>query len=158
MSDPISAALSILAGIGGLTGCTVGLVCYALSVPLSPLIIGSITTVVSAILASASFILVAFMLGGQSSNPKRDSIVLFSQLFFPQVVIGIGLSAAIKAVPGITLDINSAANLGVIIGFATPILGILAMVYAPRIAEKVNHYIIEPVIEKVKECFSSKEA
>ncbi len=145
MPYPIDAALSILAGIRGLTGYTVGLACYALSVPLSPLIIGSITTVVSAILASASFILVAFMLGGQSSNPKRDSIVLFSQLFFPQVVIGIGLSAAINAVPGITLDINSAANFGAIIGLAVPILTVLAMIYLP------------PIVEKVKGTFFSQE-
>lgn len=143
MPYPIDAPLSILAGIGGLTGYTVGLACYALSVPLSPLIIGSITTVVSA--AFISIPLVLFMSIFADRDSDLELFKLFNILFIPQVVIGIGLSAAINAIPGITLDINSAANFGAIIGLAVPILTVLAMIYLP------------PIVEKVKGTFFSQE-
>ncbi|WGJ62638.1 hypothetical protein [Wolbachia endosymbiont of Frankliniella intonsa] len=129
--------------IGALTGATTGLVCYALSAPLSPLIIGSIATVVSA--AFISILIALFMSIFADRDSDLELFKLFSILFIPQVVIGIVLSAAINAVPGIKLDINSAANLGAIIGLAVPTLTVLAMIYLP------------PIVEKVKGTFFSQE-
>ncbi|UIP92026.1 hypothetical protein IYZ83_002225 [Wolbachia pipientis] len=151
--DPAIIAALLLAlvepPIGTPMGAAIGLVCYALNAPLSPLIIGSITTVVS--IAFISIPLVLFM--SRCLGPRPDSWLLellglfksLSILFISRVAIGIGLSAAINTIPGITLDINSAANFGAIIGFAVPILTVFAMIYLP------------PIVEKVKECFSSQE-
>ncbi|QCB62779.1 hypothetical protein EJB00_04245 [Wolbachia endosymbiont of Drosophila mauritiana] len=129
--------------IGALTGATTGLVCYALSAPLSPLIIGSIATVVSA--AFISIPIVLFMSIFADPDPDTELFKLFSILFIPQVVIGIGLSAAINAISGTMPSINSAANLGALIGLVMSVLAVLAMIYLP------------PIVEKVKECFSSQE-
>lgn len=81
------------------------------------------------------------------ADPDTDTELfkLFSILFIPQVVIGIGLSAAINAISGTMPSINSAANLGALIGLVMSVLAVLAMIY------------LSPIVEKVEECFSSQE-
>ncbi|WP_353274372.1 MULTISPECIES: hypothetical protein [unclassified Wolbachia] len=79
------------------------------------------------------------------ADPDPELFKLFSILFIPQVVIGIGLSAAINAISDTMPSINSAANLGALIGLVMSVLAVLAMIYLP------------PIVEKVEECFSSQE-
>ncbi|MDG7057123.1 MAG: hypothetical protein LKM43_03170 [Wolbachia endosymbiont of Penenirmus auritus] len=146
MSNLIDLTLSIPAGIGMLTGATTGLVCYALGTTLSPLVIGSAAAIVSTVLSSVFFVGFASIFDGGSPNYKRNAAVLFSVLCFPGIAVGIGLSAAINSIPGIILDIESAAKLGTAMGVIAPLTGFF-----------IASAIVMPAIEKIKKYFSSQE-
>ncbi|MDR0773609.1 MAG: hypothetical protein LBE46_04850 [Wolbachia pipientis] len=129
--------------IGQFVGCILGFT------SLSPFAVCSIAAVVSTtVLYCLMYLLCSFFkIFDKSASQKQSDFWFFSAEYIFDIVIGIGLGVAANAIPGVTLDIELAAALGGLIGVAAPIL-----------AEKVNHYIIEPIVEKVKGCFSSKEA
>ncbi|MDX5495981.1 MAG: hypothetical protein O7198_04880 [Wolbachia endosymbiont of Nomada marshamella] len=121
--------LGVASVIGALTG--LGLSFTALS----PLVIGGIVAAVPVILLAACSI----CKGGCS---KKD---LFS-MAVASAAIGVGLAAAATAIfPGAMLGMGSAALAGATIGVIAPIAGLF-------VVEKVDDYIISPIIEH----FSSK--
>lgn len=118
--------------IGALTG--LGLSFTALS----PLVIGGIVAAVPIILLTAFCICT-----GTGVFSKKDLFMIASLC----VAIGVGLAAAATAIfPGAMLGMGSAALVGATIGVIAPIAGLF-------VADKVNDYIISPIIEH----FSSKE-
>ncbi|WP_264719869.1 hypothetical protein [Wolbachia endosymbiont (group B) of Eucosma cana] len=56
------------------------------------------------------------------------------------------------------LNIESAALMSATIEVIAPFLSLFALGLLALTAEKINECIIEPTVEKVKECFSLKEA
>lgn len=129
--------------IGALTG--LGLSFTALS----PLVIGGIIAAIPAILASAHGIYDSVKKGEFSKKYLFEMAVLC----VASAAIGVGLAAAATAIfPGAMLGMGSAALAGVTIGAIAPIAGIFASIATSFAAEKVNEYIISPIIEY----FSSK--
>lgn len=123
---------------------------------LSPPIIGGIIAAVSTILSIAHLIYCDY----KEDKVNRECIFPTFCLGATSIAIGIGLGAAINAIfPGVMLNIGSAALAGAVIGAIAPIAGFLiaGSIVIPA-AKKVNEYIIEPIVERVKGCFSSKEA
>ncbi|WP_264704279.1 hypothetical protein [Wolbachia endosymbiont (group B) of Apotomis betuletana] len=123
---------------------------------LSPSIIGGIIAAVSTILSIAYLTYCDY----KEDKVNRECIFPIFCMGVTSTAIGIGLGAAIGAIfPGVMLNTGSAVLMGATIGIIAPITGLIVvnMIVEPMI-KKINHYIIEPVIEKIKECFSSKEA
>ncbi|MGL9762799.1 MAG: hypothetical protein ACR5LB_11970 [Wolbachia sp.] len=135
--------------LGGLTG--LGLSFTALS----PLVIGGIVPAVPAILL---VVLCVYYDVSKGKSCKED-LFTYACLCGAGAAIGVGLAADVTAIfPGAMLGARSATLTGAVIGAIAPIAGILAIEYiiAP-IAEKVNEYILSPMIKKMKGCFSSQE-
>ncbi len=144
-------------GIAAVIGALIG---FSLSfAALSPLIIGGIISFVS----TYSFLMLI--------TPGKDSLKYYEETsrtkliagFFCTLVIilavGVGLGAAIGAIfPAVMLNTGSAALISATIGVIAPVASLFASGLLALTAEKVNKCIIEPIVEKVKECFSSKEA
>jgi len=85
-------------------------------------------------------------------------VVLFLLSFsIASVAIGVGIGAVTNAIfPGVMLPKALAAAA---IGAIAPTVSFFITHHAIMpIAEKVNNYIIQPIVEKVKGCFSSQEA
>lgn len=142
---------SILSVAGTVIGTLIGL---GLSfTALSPLVIGRIIAVVPAILFYAYSIYNSI----REEKFSKEDLFAYAWLCAASAAIGVGLAAA-AIFPGAMLGVGSAALTGAVIGAIAPIAGLLATkhIIAP-IAEKVNEYILSPMIEKVKGCFSSKE-
>ncbi|WP_353281583.1 hypothetical protein [Wolbachia endosymbiont (group B) of Horisme vitalbata] len=131
--------------IGALTG--LGLSFTALS----PLVMGGIIAAIPAALLACRII----------SNRRLSKEVFFRTACFCSVgtAIGVGLAAAATAVfPGAMLGMGSAALAGAVIAPIAVIAGVFVTVCVTvcviePIAEKVNDYIISPIVER----FSSKE-
>lgn len=145
--------LSILSVAGAIIGALTGL---GLSfTALSPLTIGGIVAVVPAVLFYAYSIYNSTREGIFS----KEDLFKYAWLCAASAAIGVGLAAATTAIfPGAMLGAGSAALTGAVIGAIAPIAGALATkcIIEP-IAKKVNEYILSPMIEKVKGCFSSQE-
>ncbi|MDG7057462.1 MAG: hypothetical protein LKM43_04960 [Wolbachia endosymbiont of Penenirmus auritus] len=137
---------SILSAAGAVIGTLIGL---GLSfTALSPLVIGGVIAVVPAILFYA-----------YSIYNSIEDLFAYAWLCAASAAIGVGLAAVATAIsPGAMLGVGYAALTGAVIGAIAPIAGFLATkhIIAP-IAEKASEYILSPMIEKVKGCFSSKE-
>uniref|UniRef100_A0AAU7YQ83 Uncharacterized protein n=1 Tax=Wolbachia endosymbiont of Oeneis ivallda TaxID=3171168 RepID=A0AAU7YQ83_9RICK len=138
--------LGVVASIGALTG--LGLSFTALS----PLVMGGIIAAVPALLDFAI------------CTDDKLSQFEFSYahacthacLFVASAAIGVGLAAATMAIfPGATLGMGSAALAGALIAVIAGFFVTFGVIQP--IAEKVSEYIISPIVEKVKSCFSSKE-
>ncbi|AZU37346.1 hypothetical protein BBB02_01910 [Wolbachia endosymbiont of Bemisia tabaci] len=125
---------------------------------LSPLIIGGI---VGSIAPALFTVMLAENMLCQSCKIKDEEKNLFFSCCvntLASAAIGVGLAAAAMAIfPGVTLGMGSAALAGAIIGVIVPIAAAYAIVATVFAAQKVNDYIISPVVEKVGKCFSSKE-
>lgn len=129
--------------IGALTG--LGLSFTALS----PLVIGGIVAAIPLIL------FVAWLIYDDVKKGEFSKKDLFNMavLCVAGVAIGVGLAAAATAIfPGAMLGMGSAALAGATIGVIAPIAGMFATMAIIFAAEKVNEYIISPIIEH----FSSK--
>ncbi|MDR0288469.1 MAG: hypothetical protein LBH78_00175 [Rickettsiales bacterium] len=143
---------SILSVAGAIIGALTGL---GLSfTALSPLVIGGVVAVVPAILFYAYSIYNSI----REETFSKEDLFTYAWLCAASAAIGVGLAAAVTATfPGAMLGAGSAALTGAVIG-AAPIAGALATAYIIEpIAKKVNEYILSPMIEKVKGCFSSQE-
>lgn len=137
--------LGIATSIGALTG-------LALSfTTLSPLVMGGIVASVLPALFTCMMI--------YNKNFSKKSFFTGACLCAASFATGVGLAAATMAIfPGATLGMGSAALAGALIAPIAVIAGffVTSGVIQP-IAEKVSEYIISPIVEKVKSCFSSKE-
>ncbi|WP_264377204.1 hypothetical protein [Wolbachia endosymbiont (group B) of Ochlodes sylvanus] len=133
-------ALGIGATIGVLTG--LGLSFTALS----PLVMGGIVAAIPALLHFA-------LCTGERLSQSQFSYA-HACLFVASAAIGVGLAAAATAIsPSIMLGMGSAALAGAIIAPIAVIAGFLvAFGIIEPIAQKVNEYIISPIVER----FSSK--
>ncbi|WP_264377476.1 MULTISPECIES: hypothetical protein [unclassified Wolbachia] len=133
-------ALGIGATIGALTG--LGLSFTALS----PLVMGGIVAAIPALLHFA-------LCTGERLSQSQFSYA-HACLFVASAAIGVGLAAAATAIsPSIMLGMGSAALAGAIIAPIAVIAGFLvAFGIIEPIAQKVNEYIISPIVER----FSSK--
>ncbi|WP_353285159.1 hypothetical protein [Wolbachia endosymbiont (group A) of Beris morrisii] len=154
--DDGTKSLLMLCGAASVIGAFTGL---GLSfTALSPLVIGGIVgSITPALIAAfcAVVLLCKFCTKDPIEKDNKENILLFVIGTLASAAIGVGLAAAATAIfPGAMLGMESAALAGAIIGVIAPIVGILATqcVIFP-IAEKVNEYIISPIVE----CFSSKE-
>ncbi|MFV1011068.1 hypothetical protein JR053_02090 [Wolbachia endosymbiont of Nasonia vitripennis] len=127
--------------IGALTG--LGLSFTALS----PLVMGGIIAAIPALLHFA-------LCTGERLSQSQFSYA-HACLFVASAAIGVGLAAAATAIsPSIMLGMGSAALAGAIIAPIAVIAGFLvAFGIIEPIAQKVNEYIISPIVER----FSSKE-
>ncbi|WP_341822729.1 hypothetical protein [Wolbachia endosymbiont (group A) of Clivina fossor] len=124
--------LGVASVIGALTG--LGLSFTALS----PLVIGGIVAAVPVILLAACVIC-------KGKCSKKD-LFLMAVSCVASAAIGVGLAAAATAIfPGAMLGMGSAALTGAAIGVIAPIAELF-------VADKVEDYIISPIIEH----FSSK--
>ncbi|MDE5061417.1 MULTISPECIES: hypothetical protein [Wolbachia] len=134
----------VLCGIASVIGELTGL---GLSfTALSPLVIGGIIAAIPVILLAA-FLICNSVKKGEFS--KKD---LFGSacLCVTSAAIGVGLAAAATAIfPGAMLGLGSAALAGATIGVIAPIAGIFATVATLLAAEKVNEYIISPIVERI---------
>ncbi|WP_353277250.1 hypothetical protein [Wolbachia endosymbiont (group B) of Villa cingulata] len=137
--------LGIATSIGALTG--LGLSFTALS----PLIMGGIVAAVSAALFAYLTI--------PNEVFFKKKFFLCTSICAVSAAIGVGLAAAAMAIfPGLTLGMGFAALAGAVIAPIAVIAGVFVTVCVIEpIAEKVNDYIISPIVEKVGKCFSSKE-
>ncbi|WP_265041897.1 hypothetical protein [Wolbachia endosymbiont (group B) of Melanostoma mellinum] len=131
--------------IGALTG--LGLSFTALS----PLVMGGIIAAIPALLHFA-------LCTGERLSQSQFSYAhacAHACLFVASAAIGVGLAAAATAIsPSIMLGMGSAALAGAIIAPIAVIAGFLvAFGIIEPIAQKVNEYIISPIVER----FSSKE-
>lgn len=127
--------------IGALTG-------FGLSVTaFSPLAIGGI--VGSIIPAAATIFLAGCLLCKFNEGQSKEGCTVSSITAPISAAIGVGLAAAAAAIsPGIMLGAGSAVLAGATIGA----IAIIAPIAGFLIAEKVNDYIISPIVEH----FSSK--
>jgi len=128
---------SILSVAGAIIGALTGL---GLSfTALSPLVIGGVVAVVPAILFYAYSVYNSI----REETFSKEDLFTYAWLCAASAAIGVGLAAALT---------------GAVIGAIAPIAGALATMYIIEpIAKKVNEYILSPMIEKVKGCFSSQE-
>ncbi|MCA7010219.1 hypothetical protein [Wolbachia endosymbiont of Tribolium confusum] len=134
--------LGIATTIGALTG-------LALSfTTLSPLVMGGIVASVLPALFTCIMI--------YNKNFSKKSFFIGACFCAASFAIGVGLAAAATAIsPSIMLGMGSAALAGALIAPISLIAGVIATIcIIEPIAEKVNEYIISPIVEK---CFSSKE-
>lgn len=147
MDDDTKAVL-FLSGIATSIGALTGL---ALSfTALSPLVMGGIVAAVP--------ITLCFVLCMLNEGVSKEQLFLSICFSAASAAIGVGLAAATIAIfPGATLGIGSAALAGAVIGVIAPIAAFCATAATKFAAEKVSEYIISPIVEKVKSCFSSKE-
>lgn len=134
--------LGVVASIGALTG--LGLSFTALS----PLVMGGIIAAVPALLD--------FAICTDDKLSQFEFSYAHACLFVASAAIGVGLAAATMAIfPGATLGMGSVALAGAVIAPIALQAAIFATNYIIQpIAEKVNEYIISPIVGK---CFSSKE-
>lgn len=133
--------LGIATSIGALTG-------LALSfTTLSPLVMGGIVASVLPALFTCMMI--------YDNNFSKKSFFTGACLCAASFATGVGLAAATMAIfPGATLGMGSAALAGAVIAPIAVIAGVFVTVCVIEpIAEKVNDYIISPIVER----FSSKE-
>ncbi|WP_338481764.1 hypothetical protein [Wolbachia endosymbiont (group A) of Nomada hirtipes] len=136
--------LGAVSVIGALTG--LGLSFTALS----PLVIGGIVAAVPSILFAAYLIYNDVKIGEFS----KTDLFMLACFCVASAAIGVGLAAAATAIfPGAMLGMGSAALAGAVIGAIAPIAGVFAAIATLSAAEKVNEYIISPIVE----CFSSKK-
>ncbi|WP_353273446.1 hypothetical protein [Wolbachia endosymbiont (group A) of Agelastica alni] len=124
---------------------------------LSPLVIGGIVGSITPALIAA-FCAVALLCKFCTKDPiekdNKENTLLFVIGTLASAAIGVGLAAAATAIfPGAMLGMGSAALAGATIGVIAPIAGLFATMAIIFAAEKVNEYIISPIVE----CFSSKE-
>lgn len=134
-----------LLGIGATIGALTGL---ALSfTTLSPLVMGGIVASVLPALLTCMMI--------YNNNFSKKSFFTGACLCAASFATGVGLAAAAAAIfPGATLGMGSAALAGAAIGVISPIAALCAIIATVFAAQKVNEYIISPIVGK---CFSSKE-
>lgn len=93
----------------------------------------------------------------EGNGRREDLKEMFEVVVYTatNVLIGVGLGFAANAMfPGVMLAMGSPALVGAVIGAIAPLAGFFAFfcVITP-LAEKVNEYIISPIIEH----FSSKK-
>lgn len=112
---------------------------------LSPLVMGGIVASVPA----ALFSIIIY-----NQNFSKKNFFIGACLCAASFATGVGLAAAAMAIfPGATLGMGSAALAGALIAPIAAIAGIIATTRIIKpIAEKVNEYIISPIVEH----FSSK--
>ncbi|MBR9983160.1 MAG: hypothetical protein MUP48_00405 [Wolbachia endosymbiont of Homalodisca vitripennis] len=135
--------LGIATSIGALAGLGLSFT------TLSPLVMGGIVASVPA----ALFSIIIY-----NQNFSKKNFFIGACLCAASFATGVGLAAATMAIfPGATLGIGSAALAGAVIGVIAPIAAFCATAATKFAAEKVSEYIISPIVEKVKSCFSSKE-
>lgn len=128
---------------------------------LSPLVMGGIIGTVLPALVTAYYIWYLaselFRKGEIEDDDYKGLLLFFSCITAASAAIGVGLVAAASAYSITTGTVSS----GVAIGVLSPVIGLfvaLAILAATfKVTEKVNEYIVSPVIEKVKGCFSSQE-
>ncbi|WCR53655.1 MAG: hypothetical protein PG981_000677 [Wolbachia endosymbiont of Ctenocephalides orientis wCori] len=98
-----------------------------------------------------------FRKGEIGDDGYKGLLLFFSCVTAASAAIGVGLVTAASAY-GITTGTVSA---GAAIGMLSPVIGLfvaLAILAATfKVTEKVNEYIVSPVVEKIKGCFSSQE-
>ncbi|QGT16301.1 hypothetical protein E0495_03430 [Wolbachia pipientis] len=144
--DDGTKSLLIFCGAASVIGAFTGL---GLSfTALSPLVIGGAAIPV--------ILLTAYSICNSVKEGKFSKKGLFGVACFwvTSAAIGVGLAAAATAIfPGAMLGMGSAALAGATIGVIAPIAGLFATKAIIFAAEKVNEYIISPIVE----CFSSKE-
>ncbi|WP_264730110.1 hypothetical protein [Wolbachia endosymbiont (group B) of Episyrphus balteatus] len=140
-TKPMLFDLGIATSIGALTG--LGLSFTALS----PLVMGGIIAAVSAALLACKFI--------YNEKFSKESFFIGACSCAASFATGVGLAAAATAVfPGAMLGMGSAALAGAVIAPIAVIAGVfVTFCVIEPIAEKVNDYIISPIVER----FSSKE-
>uniref|UniRef100_A0A3B0JER0 Uncharacterized protein n=1 Tax=Wolbachia endosymbiont of Aleurodicus floccissimus TaxID=2152762 RepID=A0A3B0JER0_9RICK len=133
-------ALGIATSIGALTGLGLSFT------TLSPLVMGGIVAAIPAALVACIII--------YNNNFSKKSFFIGACLCAASFATGVGLAAAATAVfPGAILGMGSAALAGAVIAPIASIAGIfITCGILEPIAEKVNEYIISPVVER----FSSK--
>lgn len=148
--------LGIATSIGALTG-------LALSfTTLSPLVMGGIVGSIVPALITALFagkLLYKFCKKDHIQKDEKYEPIYSGIFALASAAIGVGLAAAATAVfPGAMLGMGSAALAGAVIAPIAAIAVCLVKVCViDPIDEKVNDYIISPIVEKVGKCFSSKE-
>lgn len=150
MNDDTKAILLIsgllISGVASTIGALIGL---GLSfTALSPLVIGGIVAAIPGALLACIILI--------DEQFSKKNLFTGACLFVASAAIGVGLAAATMAIfPGATLGMGSTALAGALIAPIAAIAGIIATTCIIQpIAEKVNEYIISPIVGK---CFSSKE-
>ncbi|WP_264377477.1 MULTISPECIES: hypothetical protein [unclassified Wolbachia] len=143
--------LGIATSIGALTG--LGLSFTALS----PLVMGGIVGSIAPALFTAlcvGILLYKFCKKDYIKKDEKYRLIHCGISALASAAIGVGLAAATMAIfPGATLGMGSAALAGAIIAPIAVIAGFLvAFGIIEPIAQKVNEYIISPIVER----FSSK--
>ncbi|WP_341816240.1 hypothetical protein [Wolbachia endosymbiont (group B) of Elophila nymphaeata] len=140
--------LGIATSIGALTG--LGLSFTALS----PLVMGGIVGSIAPALFTAlcvGILLYKFCKKDYIKKDEKYRLIHCGISALASAAIGVGLAAATMAIfPGATLGMGSAALAGAIIAVIAGFL--VAFGIIEPIAQKVNEYIISPIVER----FSSK--
>jgi hypothetical protein len=133
--------LGVAAGIGGSIGALTGLGLSFTALP--ALAAGAIIAAIPTMLLYACMVYDHY---SRNQLDKDDIIYLFG-ICIAGTAIGVGLAAAATAIfPGVMLGMGSAAGIGALIGSIAPVVGLF-----------VTGFIIEPLVNKVSECFTSPE-
>ncbi|RDD34649.1 hypothetical protein Wcon_01253 [Wolbachia endosymbiont of Cylisticus convexus] len=142
-----SATLVMVATIGALTG--LGLSFTGLSPLVMGGIVGSITPALYTALC-AGILLYGFCKKDSIKKENKDDFFNAGIATLASAASGVVIAAATMAIfPGAGLGMGSAALAGAVIGVMAP----MALIAAAFAIEKVNDYIISPIVER----FSSKE-
>lgn len=124
---------------------------------LSPLVMGGIIGTVLPALVMGCYVghlaSELFRKGEIEDDDYKGLLLFFSCITAASAAIGVVLVAAASAY-GITTGTVSS---GVAIGVLSPVIGLFVALAILKTAFKVNEYMVSPVIEKVKGCFSSQE-
>ncbi|WP_265015013.1 hypothetical protein [Wolbachia endosymbiont (group B) of Camptogramma bilineatum] len=144
-------ALGIATSIGALTGLELSFT------TLSPLVMGGIVGSIVPALITALFagkLLYKFCKKDHIQKDEKYEPIYSGISALASAAIGVGLAAATMAIfPSATLGMGSAALAGAIIAPIAVIAGFLvAFGIIEPIAQKVNEYIVSPIVER----FSSK--
>ncbi|WP_265032772.1 MULTISPECIES: hypothetical protein [unclassified Wolbachia] len=135
---------------GGTIGYITGLIGSALGfTAFLPIVLGS------AIIASAalSSTLIFWSLYTLYQAGHEELLELWNLSYISGIAIGVGLAASVNTV---SLGGLSATGIGIIVGISTPLLAGIAGECIKFTAKKVNNYIIQPIVEKVRGCIHSE--
>ncbi|WCR57961.1 hypothetical protein [Wolbachia endosymbiont of Ctenocephalides felis wCfeJ] len=132
----------IFCGIASVIGALTGLVLSFTA--LSPLIIGGI---LGSIAPALLVFFLVFMKDPIENEDLKISPICLGTIALASIVIGAGLTTTAATIfPGVTIGAGSAALTGAVIGALAFIAGAF-----------VTSYVVDPIVEKVNECFSSKD-
>lgn len=154
MNEEGKGFLMVCGVVGGALGALTG---WGLSfTTLSPLVIGGIvgSTVIALLTAySVGDLLCRFYRKDPIEKKDVKNTFFFIIATLASVAIGVGFAATAIFPNGMLGTALTGATIGVI----APIAGLIAALAIVLATEKVNEHIISPIVNKVSECFSSKE-
>ena len=120
----------------------------------SPLVMGGI--IGATLPALAMFWAIGYLacvLFSEGKLRNKDALFFFGSVTIASAAVGVGLAVVTSACGVKTGTVLTGAAIGAL----SPVIGFFAFWAMFTAAERVNEYMVSPVVEKVKECLSLQE-